>query len=215
MYKCVDINRKHTNYQPKEVVIFGAGGHGKVIADIIEKSGDRVIGFLDDKQSLDNVLGYPIIGQLNECIKFKQYQFFIAIGNNKIRKMIADRYCDIKYYTAIHPSSCIANNVCIGEGTCIMANAIINSSTHIGNHCIINSGAVVEHDNIICNYVHISPSATLCGTVKVAECTHIGAAAVVKNNITITRDCTIGAGAVVVNNINKKGIYVGIPAKIM
>ena len=94
-----------------------------------------------------------------------------------------------------------------------MANACINSSANIGKHCIINTGAIVEHDNQLEDYVHISPNATLCGTVKIGESTHIGAGVTVKNNINVTRNCTIGAGAVVVKNIEKEGIYVGVPAK--
>lgn len=94
-----------------------------------------------------------------------------------------------------------------------MANSIINPSTKIGKHCIINTGAIIEHDNTIENYVHISPNATLCGTVKVGECTHVGAGAIIKNNTNIIDNCIIGAGATVVNDINKKGTYVGVPAK--
>ena len=93
-----------------------------------------------------------------------------------------------------------------------MANTCINPNTKIGKHCIINTGAIVEHDNIIDDYVHISPNATLCGTVKVGEYTHIGAGSVIKNSITITNNCIIGAGGVVVNNIEESGTYVGVPA---
>ena len=94
-----------------------------------------------------------------------------------------------------------------------MANAVINSSAKIGKHCIINTGAIIEHDNIIEDFVHVSPNATLCGTVKVGEETHIGAGTTVKNNINICKKCTVGAGAVVVKDIEEEGKYIGIPVK--
>lgn len=203
----------------KQVVIIGAGGHAKVIADIIVKSGDRVYGFLDDNLEIGTTIAnneqFKIIGKIEKINKLKEntnLEFVIAIGDNTVRKNIAENY-NVKYYTAIHPSSIIALDVSIEEGTVVMANAVINTSAKIGSHCIVNTGAIVEHDNIIENYVHVSPNATLCGTVKIGECTHIGANATVKNNTKICNKCIIGAGALVVKNINESGTYVGVPVK--
>lgn len=203
----------------KQVVIIGAGGHAKVIADIIVKSGDRVYGFLDDNLEIGTTIAnneqFKIIGKIEKINKLKEntnLEFVIAIGDNTVRKNIAENY-NVKYYTAIHPSSIIALDVSIEEGTVVMANTVINTSAKIGRHCIVNTGAIIEHDNIIENYVHVSPNATLCGTVKIGECTHIGANATVKNNIEICNKCIIGAGALVVKNINESGAYVGVPVK--
>lgn len=202
-----------------KVVIIGAGGHSKVIADIIKKSNDEIIGFLDDNKKLSEVIieNYKIIGKIENIIEVshrdQNIQFVIAIGNNKIRKHISEKYRNLNYYTAIHPSVQIAIGVTIGKGTVVMANACINSDSTIGEHCIINTGAIIEHDNKIEDYVHISPNATLCGTVKVGELTHIGAGSVIRNNIKICKDCLIGAGAVVVKDIKEEGIYIGVPAK--
>lgn len=203
----------------KNVVIIGAGGHGKVIADIIVKSGDNIFGFLDDSKDVGEIIidKYIVIGKVVDCEKLQQENkdlcFVIAIGNNYVRKDIFEKY-KLNYYTAIHPTAVIGMDVHIGIGTVVMANACINSSAVIGNNCIINTGAIIEHDNVIEDNVHVSPNATLCGTVKVGECTHIGAGVTVRNNISIISDCVIGAGGVVVKNINYKGIYVGVPAKI-
>ena len=199
----------------KNVVIIGAGGHAKVIADIIVKSGDNVVGFLDDNINIDTIIvdSYKVIGTLEYISALNNdYEFVIAIGDNKKRKEIAKE--TIKFYTAIHPSAQIGLDVEIGEGTVVMANAVINSSAKIGKHCIINTGAIIEHDNILEDYVHVSPNAALGGTVTVGECTHIGIGATVKNNINICKNCTIGAGAVIVENLDEQGIYIGIPAKI-
>lgn len=207
----------------KNVVIIGAGGHAKVIADIIDKSKDIVVGFLDDNKTKGDIIikekQYKVMGRIDECkkiqLEYPEIEFIIAIGNNKVRKQIAERYKDLKFYTAIHPSSQIALDVEIGEGTVVMANASINTSAKIKKHCIINTGAVVEHDNCLENYVHISPNATLCGTVQIGELTHIGAGTTIRNNISICHDCIIGAGSVVVKNINEPSTYIGIPAREM
>ncbi len=207
----------------KNVVIIGAGGHAKVIADIIDKSKDIVVGFLDDNRTKGDIIikekQYKVIGKIDHCkeiqLKYPEMEFVIAIGNNKVRKQIAERHKDLKFYTAIHPSSQIALDVEIGEGTVVMANTSINTSTKIKKHCIINTGAVVEHDNCLENYAHISPNATLCGTVRIGELTQIGAGTTIRNNINICHDCIIGAGSVVVKNINEPSTYIGIPAKKM
>lgn len=205
----------------KDVVIIGAGGHAKVIADIIIKSGDNLLGFLDDNKEIGTVIikntDYTVIGKIEDCIKVYENEsnvsFIIGIGSNQIRKMIAEKYNNLNYYTAIHPSAQIAMDVEIEEGTTIMANSCINTSAKIGKHCIINTASIVEHDNKISDYVHLSPNVTSCGTVTVGELTHIGAGTTIKNNIDISDNCIIGAGAVVVKDIEEKGTYIGVPAK--
>jgi sugar O-acyltransferase (sialic acid O-acetyltransferase NeuD family) len=202
----------------KKVVIIGAGGHAKVIADIIEKSGDEIVGFLDDNKEIGTTIinEYKVIGDLNNrftmAVTKENLEFIIAIGDNKKREEISHSP-NLKFYTAIHPSAQIGLDVEIQEGTVIMANACINSSAKIGKHCIINTGAIIEHDNIIEDFVHISPNVALGGTVKIGESTHVGIGSIVKNNITICKNCTIGAGAVVVKNIIEEGTYVGVPAR--
>ena len=198
----------------KEVIIIGAGGHGKVIADIIEKCGDKVLGFLDDG-AREETFGYKVLGKSRDANKYPDKEFFIAIGNNAVRKKIATANPNLKFYTAIHPAAIISRGVEIGEGTCVMAGCVINADTKIGNHVIINSGSVVEHDNNVSDFVHLSPGAVLCGTVSVGECTHIGAGVTVKNNVSITGETIIGVGAAVVNDIEMPGTYCGVPAKIM
>lgn len=199
----------------KKVVILGAGGHAKVIADIINKSGDEVVGFLDDNLDIQNNIIYlnkKVLGTTNDIDKYKDYYFVIGIGNNKIRKKLAEKY-NLKWYTAIHPNAVIGNNVTIGEGSVIMPGVVINTGTSIGSHCIINTSSSIDHDNVIENFVHISPGSHLCGTVKVGEESWICAGVTVINNINIISNCIIGAGSVVLKSIEKSGTYVGIPAK--
>lgn len=205
----------------KDVVIIGAGGHAKVIADIIIKSGDNLLGFLDDNKEIGTVIikntNYAVIGKIEDSIKIYEknsnVSFIIGIGNNQIRKIIAEKYNNLNYYTAIHPSAQIAMDVDIEAGTTIMASACINTSAKIGKHCIINTASIVEHDNLISDFVHLSPNVTSCGTVTIGKLSHIGAGTTIKNNINITTECIIGAGTVVVKDIEEKGTYVGLPAK--
>ena len=196
----------------QEIVIIGAGGHGRVISDIIEKYGDKVYGYLDDG-NVKECGKYPVLGKVELADKLFDKKFIIAVGNNITRKNIYKKYPHLNYYTAIHPDAVIANDAKIGAGTCVMASAVINANAVIGNQCIINTASVVEHDNCISDYVHISPHATLCGTVNVGALTHIGAGAIIINNTSVCDGCVIGAGAVVTNNINVSGVYVGVPAK--
>lgn len=201
----------------EEVIIIGAGGHAKVVTDIIIKSGDKVLGFLDDNIEMGKeiVCGIKVIGKISDCYRYESSRFIIAIGNNKIRKEIYEKYPHLYYYIAIHPKAYLGLDVKIGDGTVIMPNACINSGAVIGSQCIINTGAIVEHDNKIEKFAHICPGATLAGTVKVGMGTQIGANATVKNNITIAANNLIGAGAVVVKDIIEENkIYVGVPARI-
>lgn len=201
----------------KAVIIIGASGHGKVVADIVQKSGDRVIGFLDDNSDIGKVfIGFPVLGTVNDYRKYREQeiQFVIAIGNAEIRERIAQKLDGARWYTAIHPTAAISDiDVEISAGTVVMANAVINTGTRIGKHCIINSGAVVEHDNRISDFVHISVGAKLAGTVSVGKSSWIGIGATVSNNVDICANCMIGAGAVVIRDIRDTGTYVGVPVE--
>lgn len=199
----------------KSVVIIGASGHGKVIADIIVNSGDKVLGFLDDADDVQGkkIIGFPVLGKIADYDNYRDCEFVIAIGNPYIREKISNEL-PVKWYTAIHPTAVISSlDVEIGEGTVIMANAVVNPSARIGKHCIINTGAIVEHDNILEDYVHLSPNVTLAGIVKVGKSTHIGAGSCTKQVLNIASDCIIGAGSVIVKDITESGTYVGVPAR--
>lgn len=201
----------------EQVIIIGASGHGKVVADIIQKSGDIVVGFLDDNPELgENFVGFPFLGKTEKFTDYQNCKFMIAIGNVGIREKIANKMESVSWYTAIHPSAQISDiETSIGEGTVVMANVVINSGARIGRHCIINSGAIVEHDNQIEDFAHISVGAKLAGTVYIGKRSWVGIGAVVSNNLSICEDCMIGAGAVVVKNIEENGTYVGVPVKIL
>ena len=199
----------------RKLVIIGASGHGKVVADIARKNGYNEILFLDDNDNLTQCGTFPVVGKVKDCLLYADADFFVAIGNANIRQNIQTRLqqanCNIA--TLIHPKAVIADTVTIGRGTVIMAGAVVNPDTCIGEGCIINTCSSIDHDCAINNYVHISVGSHLAGTVEIGEKTWIGAGTTVINNIKICEECMIGAGAVVVKSINKTGMYMGVPAK--
>lgn len=200
-----------------KLLIIGASGHGKVVADIAIKMRKwKRISFLDDNPDKKSILGLDVIGSLENIIEYKDdYDMFVAIGNNSMRKKVSEilQELNITLPVLVHPSAIIGEEVKIGCGTVIMAGAIINSATTIGKGCIINTGSTVDHDNNLKDYVHISPGAHLAGTVTVGECSWLGIGSIVSNNINVVENCIIGAGSVVVNNVLESGVYVGAPAK--
>ena len=194
----------------KKLVIIGASGHGKVIADIAIRNGYEEIVFLDDDKSIRECAGFPVVGKTSQAAELDGDKI-IAIGNAKIRERIQKDLENV--VILIHPSAVVSRRVCIGIGTVVMAGAVINSDTIIGDGCIINTGSSVDHDCRIGSYSHISVGAHVAGTVEIGDRTWIGASATVINNVNICEDCMIGAGAVVVENIIKSGTYIGAPAK--
>ena len=193
----------------KKIVIIGASGHGKVIADIAEKNGYNEIVFLDDNESVTECAGHPVVGKCIEATSIDGDKI-IAIGNAKIRDRMQRT---IDTVTLIHPNAVISRRVKIGKGTVVMADAVINSDAVIGDGCIINTSSSVDHDCRIGNFVHISVGSHIAGTCEIGDRTWIGAGATVSNNVNICSDCMIGAGAVVVNDIEKYGTYIGVPAR--
>lgn len=197
-----------------EVIIIGAGGHGKVIADIVLASGDRVLGFLDDCAGAC-IKGFPWLGKTEDFYHFPDVHFFAAIGSAQIRENVAKKLHGVCWYTAIHPHAIISPlDVEIGEGTAVMAGAVVNPGARIGRHCIINTSSVIEHDNQVDDFVHVSVGARLAGTVSVGKRTWIGIGASVRNNLAICEDVMIGMGSVVTKDIVRPGIYVGVPASL-
>lgn len=199
-----------------KLLIIGASGHGKVVADVALKMNKwRSIAFLDDDESIQSSMGIEVIGSSKEAFAHvDDAEIFVGIGNNAIRKKIQERLEaeGASIPTLIHPNAILGKQVEIDFGTVIMAGVVINCSTKIGKGCIINTGATIDHDNIIENFVHVSPGVHIAGSVRVGEGTWLGIGSSIINNVNITSDCLVGAGAVVISNIVETGIYVGVPA---
>ncbi|NLZ95046.1 MAG: acetyltransferase [Bacteroidales bacterium] len=200
-----------------KLIIIGASGHGKVVADIAIKMNKwKSIAFLDDDESINTSMGLEVIGKTTDAFTYKdEADFFVAIGNNAVREKVQENLMEkgLNVASLIHPSAVIGTDVEIGIGTAVMAGVIVNSSTRIGKGCIINTSSSLDHDNVIEDYVHISPGASLAGTVRVGKGSWLGIGSVVSNNVNICSGCKVGAGAVVVKDITESGTYVGVPVK--
>lgn len=191
----------------KSIYIYGASGHGLVVADIARDSGYDNIIFIDDGT--------------NEYLTFKDVEkensipLAFGIGNNIIRAKLFERVKNSGFdiVSLIHPSSIISPSVTIGKGTVVMSNVVVNAKATIGVGVILNSSCVIEHECIVDDFVHISPNVALAGDVKVGKFTHIGIGSCVIQGMRVGKNTIIGAGSTVVKNIgNFKKAY-GNPCK--
>jgi UDP-N-acetylbacillosamine N-acetyltransferase len=191
----------------KQIYIYGASGHGLVVADIAHACGYDEIILVDDWNN--NFQSFEEI-KSNTNIPMS-----IGIGSNKTRKKLFEKaeLNGFKLVTLVHPGSIVSPSVVIGEGSVVMPLVVVNAKAQIGNGVILNSGCVIEHECIIEDFVHVSPAATLAGNVIVGELTHIGIGSNVIQGISIGSNCIVGAGSVIVKNIkNNKKAY-GNPCK--
>ncbi len=197
--------------------LYGAGGHSKVITDILNSLGIKVIGMFDDNprnarfQEMEVRDGIRLLG---EGFPALDAPLIISVGNNSRRAELA-ALIDATYGTAIHSTAIISSRAKIGAGTVVLQGSIVQAGAEIGKHVLVNTAASIDHDNIIGDYAHISPHATLCGHVEVGEGTHIGAGAIAIPSIKIGKWCTIGAGAVVIRDIPDYATAVGNPARVI
>jgi len=209
----------------KNIVLFGSGGHAKVIADIFEKEKlSKVLGLIDSNREIGmDCFGYNVLGSFDDLPSLiKKYRIdggVVAVGDNwrrylmvqKILKMIPN----FNFVKAIHPSAQIAGQVILQKGTVVMPGAVINSSTDIGEFCIINTNTSIDHDNIFENYSSIMPNAATGGNVRVGEFSALGMGANVLQKIQIGTHTVIGAGSVVMENADDYSVIIGTPAKVI
>lgn len=199
----------------REHFVFGAGGHGRVIAELMQFNDCKVDAFIDDFPRATNVNSIPIISSnLIQKNELKLY-IIIAIGDNLTRKNTSKRLMNNIFFSCIHKNTSISPSSKIDSGTVVMLNAVVNTNTEIGKHVIINTATIIEHDCIIEDFVHISPNATLLGNVTVGEGTHVGAGVIILPGVKVGKWCVIGAGSVVLNDIPDGSVVVGNPGKII
>ena len=195
------------------IYLYGASGHAKVIIELAELLALPIGGLIDKNPHLHELLGYTVSVHEPE-IHREHKSFIISIGNNQIRKKIAQSL-EVNFINLIHPHSNISKRASIGEGSVVMAGVAVNCSTQIGKHVILNTNCSVDHDCIIEDFVHISPNAALAGSVLVGEGSHIGIGASVIQGIKIGKWCTIGAGTVIIKDIPDFATVVGNPGRII
>lgn len=206
-----------------KLIVYGASGHGKVVADAAQCAGWSVFGFADDDPKKENadILNWRVVAcgyenLVRVCTKEKA-TVIIGIGNNAARKRAFEKIVEsgIELATIVHPKAIRSESVKIGQGTVVFAAAVINPDTKIGENAIINTSSSIDHDNVIGDHTHISPGVSLGGTVSVGEGSHIGIGSSIKNNINVGKWTVCGAGSVIVSNIPDCVIAYGVPAKVI
>ena len=200
----------------RAVLIYGAGGHGKVVLDALECSGRRVVGFVDDDASRagGEHCGYRIFAW-PAAEAGEDVEFIVAIGDGEKRRQVTERVLGLRRQlaTAIHPSAIIGRDVKIAAGAMILAGAVINPGARVGGGSIINTRAVVDHDCRVGEFAHVAPGARLAGHVRVGVGALIGVGATVIPHVAIGPGAVVGAGAVVTADVAARATVVGVPAR--
>ncbi len=205
----------------RQVAICGAGGHARVVADVLSSQTPAVdiAGFLDDRPELHGteILGRPVLGSPGSWMaknSAEKADLIVGIGNNRDRERIAADIArtDFRLATAIHRSAQIGSDVSIGPGSVVMPNAVLNAGAVLGAHVIVNTSASVDHDCVIEDFCHISPGVNLAGGVTVGRGTHIGIGASVVPGVRIGEWATVGAGATVTKDVAPNTTVVGTRA---
>jgi sugar O-acyltransferase (sialic acid O-acetyltransferase NeuD family) len=200
------------------LVIYGCGGHGKVVADIALARGLAVEGFIDDGAPAGGtVLGLPILGGAAWLETHRaEVSVALGIGENRARSRVYGLCVRLGMtpVTLIHPTAAVSASARVGAGVVVMAQAVINPDARVEDGVIINSGAIVEHDCDIGAFAHLSPNATLGGSVRIGALAHLGLGACVLPGKAIGEDAVVGAGAVVLADVPPRVVVVGVPARI-
>ncbi len=203
----------------KLLLIYGAGGHAKVVCDAALKAGFSIVGFLDDNATKHGTYlwEWPILGGRERIAEgfFEQVQIVLGIGDNARRRVLAEwlQNKGYSFATIVHPATTLGRGVQVGEGTVILAHVVVNPDTFIGRHVILNTAATVDHDCYIGDYVHIAPGAHLAGNVHVEEGALIGVGASVLPSKHVGAWSIVGGGAVVVDSVPSRQRVAGVPAR--
>ena len=200
-----------------ELVILGTGEHSKVVAQVATESPEtNIIGFIDSRPNwVDKNLWLGDDSVLDKGNFSKNCHFFVAVGDNLIRKKLINKLKD-KGFTLtklISKESKIAPNVKIGLGSLVMPGAIINSCAEVGEGVIVNTNSSIDHDCKLEDFVHVAPGATIAGGVVVGSETFIGAGATLRDHIFIGSRVVIGMASGVVSDLESNFIYFGVPAR--
>ena len=207
------------------IAIIGSSGHAKVIIDIVERQGlYKIAGLIDRYRELgEQTAGYKVLGNeidlpnLQSRLEIKGV--LVAIGENFARSQVVahvQKLCpDIEFVRAIHPRACIGNNVDIGEGTVVMAGAIVNSTSSIGKFCILNTNSSLDHDSVMKGFSSLAPGVITGGNCNIGSHSAVGIGAILANGITVGEHTIIGAGSTVLDAIDSHVVAYGTPARII
>lgn len=204
----------------RRVLVFGASGHGKVVADVVRAAGLEFVGFIDDDpgRRQAGLWGLPVISWdefASRRDETARPAIALGIGDNRARARVLERIlaAGFEVVSAVHPSAVVAPRARIGEGTVVMALAAVNPDAEVGDGVILNTGCVVEHDCRVGSFAHLSPNSALGGGVEIEAGVHLGLGAVVLPLRKVGEWAQVGAGAVVTRDVPPGVTVVGTPAK--
>jgi UDP-perosamine 4-acetyltransferase len=206
----------------RPVIVLGAGGHAKVLIDMLRARGAVVLGITDAAPELcaPAVLGVPVIGDDSRIGHYGQQDVLLVNGLGSTglperRTALFETFTAAGYTfaTVSHPAAVIAGDAVLGEGAQVMAGAVIQPGVRLGRNCIVNTQATVDHDCVIGDHVHLAPGATLCGAVTVGAGSHVGTGAIVVQGVAVGSRCLIAAGAVVIAALPDGASARGVPAR--
>jgi sugar O-acyltransferase (sialic acid O-acetyltransferase NeuD family) len=198
------------------VFVLGAGGHAKVILSLLTQAGVWVAGIYDDDPAKrgTEVLRIPVLGSIADLRDMRGHPCVIGVGDNMTRHEIAARFASARWLTLVHPRTFVHPSVSLGEGTVVVAGAVVQPGSRIGRHCIINTGATVDHDCVIGDFCHVAPGCSLGRGVTLAEGVFMGIGSVATRDTHIGAWTIVGAGAVVASDLPGSVLAVGVPATI-
>lgn len=198
----------------KKLIIFGTRGHSKIVNDMAEVCGYEVSGFISPSGEGEH-LGHRVYSSIEEIAHPEDYCFFIARGDNMLRRTIAESHPGLEYPNIIHPTSIISKYAKIGRGTLLMPYSVVNAFATVGDHCIINTSAVVEHESTVGNFCHVSVKSIMTGVCSIGDGVFLGAGSTMRDGTSVGEWTTVGCGSVVVKNLEPNSVYVGCPAKLL
>ncbi len=204
-----------------DCVIIGAGGHGRVVLDIMQHEGrHEVVGFLDSNPDLHGRLmdGVEVLGPIQRLAGLKEQGVrgaIVAVGHNGTRRSFGEQVQRLGHelVSAIHPSANIASNVSIGRGVVVAAGALVCAHCQIGDGVILNTGCLVDHETMIGTACHLCPGVKIAGRVTIESGAFVGIGATVIQHVRVGHDSVIGAGAVVLKDVPPMSTVVGLPAR--
>lgn len=189
------------------LLIIGAGGHSKVVAEAARSMGVERITILDE-----------LAGQTAEIDAPDATHFIVAIGDNKARSRVFEEYLSqssLKPFSAIHATAFISDSAQIGAGTFVGPRAVVHVDAKVGLNAIVNTAAVVEHDCVLDDHAFVAPSSSLCGGAKVGVRGFVGTNATMLPLSSIGEDSILGAGSVLKKSLGDRVVAVGAPARVI
>ena len=202
------------------VLILGAGGHAKVVIELLRASGQAVAGLIDVDATPREVLGVPVIGDDDNLEGLRRSGLelaFVALGDNALRYRLGRRLAtfDFRLVNAISPAAIVSPSAQIGVGVAMMGGVVVNADTRIADLAIVNTGARIDHDCVLGEACHIAPGAVLTGDVHVDRLAFLGAACSVIPGMRIGESAVVGAGACVTSHIPSHTLAIGVPARVV